>query len=194
MYPPPCTKTMTGSGSRLGRFRCDDIEREAVLAHRLVFADAEHRVAAFLGCAIGEAVAIPHTRPRFGRLRRPKSQRTDRRPGIRDGSPPVHAVAGEAFDGAGGGRHADGVFVHHLTVANVRGWRSAGPVRGPESFRWCRRPRSAPRAADAASRRAHPPRRGCRIRVPPRRRATSVRPVRSPRRPRRRTRRCSRRR
>ena len=39
----------------------------------------------------------------------------------------MHAVAGEAFDGARGSRHADGVFVHHLTVANVRGWRSAGP-------------------------------------------------------------------
>ena len=101
-------------GQRLGfrRFRCDDIKCETVLPHRLVFTDADHRVATLLRCALGEAVAIPHTSPRLGGLRRPKPQRTNRRPGVRDGPPTVHAVTGEAFDGAGGSSHADGVFVH----------------------------------------------------------------------------------
>src|ERR1700722_18101476 len=175
----------------LGGFRCNDIERQAVLAYRLVFADSEYGVSAFLGCAFGEAVAIAHTRPWFGRLGCPKSPRADRRTGVRDGSPPVHAAAGEAFDSAGGSRHADGVLVHHLTVANVKGQRSAGRVRGPGSSSWCRRPRSAPPAPDAASHREHPPHTGYRIRAPPPRRATSAHPVRSRWRPRRRTRRCN---
>jgi len=71
-------------------------------------------------------VAITHTSPRLGRLRRPKAQRAKRRPGVRDGSPAVHAVASKAFDGAGGRGHADGVFVHNLTVANLSESRWAG--------------------------------------------------------------------
>src|ERR1700722_9513995 len=88
------------------RFWCDDVEREAVFAHRLVLANPEDRVAPFLRRALGKAVAIPHTSPWLGRLRSPKAQRTTRRPGVRDGSPAVAAVAGKAFDGAGGRGHA----------------------------------------------------------------------------------------
>jgi hypothetical protein len=59
----------------------------------------------------------------LGRLRRPKAQRTDRGPGVGDGPPAVHAAAGKAFDGASSRIDADGVFVHDLTLANLRNSR-----------------------------------------------------------------------
>ncbi len=96
----------------------DDVECQAVLAPRLKLAGPDDGVAALLRSAFGERMAVPHTRPRLDRLRRPESQRPDRRAGVRNGTPPVHAVAGETLDGAGGGVCADGVFVHIATVAN----------------------------------------------------------------------------
>ncbi len=61
-----------------GDFGCDHVESEAVLAHRLVPADAEHGVATLLRRTVGEAVAVPHARPGLGGLRRPESQRAQR--------------------------------------------------------------------------------------------------------------------
>ncbi len=46
------------------------------------------------------------------------SQRPDRRAGVRNRAPAVNSVAGESLDGARGDGCADGVFVHHPTVAN----------------------------------------------------------------------------
>jgi hypothetical protein len=45
-------------------------------------------------------------------------QRADGRTGIRNRSPPVHTVAGEAFDRAGFDGCADDLFVHDPTVSN----------------------------------------------------------------------------
>ena len=103
----------------IGRaFGRDDVERQAVLAHRLVLAGREDRVHALLRCAIAESVAVPHARPRLHRLRGAQPQRAHRRPRVRNRSPAVHAVAGEAFDRAGLDGCADDVFVHDPTVSN----------------------------------------------------------------------------
>src|ERR1700743_2145318 len=136
MYPPPCTKTITGSDSLSG-------------------ASGATTLSVRQSSPIGWDLPTPSTVYRRswgahlvsrGRVWRPKSPRADWRASVRDGAPPVHPVAGETFDGADGSRHADGVLMHHLTVANVKGPRSAGRVRGLGSPRWCRRPRSAPPA------------------------------------------------
>ena len=72
----------------------------------------ERRVHALLWSAVPEPVAVAHTRPRLHGPRRLIPQRTHRRLGERNGTPPVHAVAGEALDGSGVDRRADDVFVH----------------------------------------------------------------------------------
>ena len=56
-----------------GLFGGDDVEGEAVFAHGLVLADTDQGVATLLGCAVGEAVAVPHARPGLGGQRRPES-------------------------------------------------------------------------------------------------------------------------
>ena len=104
--------TITGSGSSRRRFGVDDVQRQAVLAHRLVLADAEQRVHALLRRAVGEPVAVPHARPRLHRLRRAEPQTPHRRLRERNRPPAVHAVAGEPLDGARADGCADDVFVH----------------------------------------------------------------------------------
>ena len=93
-------------------------------------------VHALLRRAVAEPVAVPHARPRLHRLRRAQPQRTHRRPGVRNRPPPVHAVAGEALDGAGADGCADDVFVHDPTVSNEprrRAWPASrvGPLAWP---------------------------------------------------------------
>ena len=110
-------------------FRRGDVQRQAVLAHRLVFADTQSGVHALLWSAVAEPVAVAHAPPRLHRPRRLIPQRTDRRLGERNRTPPVHAVTGEALDGAGAGRRSDDVFVHETTVSNELTAR-ASPVSG----------------------------------------------------------------
>ena len=100
-------------------FRCDDVEGEAVLAHGLVAADAEQGVTTQLRRAVGEPMAVPHTRPGLGRLGRPEPQRSQRRARVRDGSPAVDPVAGETLDDAAGDAGAHGALVHNPTVTDM---------------------------------------------------------------------------
>ncbi len=108
-------------------FGGDDVERQAVLAHRLVFAWREDGVLALLRRAVAESVAVPHARPRLHRLGGAQPQPAHGRTRIRNRSPPVHPVAGEALDRAGLDRCADNVLVHDPTVSN-RGPRRAWPA------------------------------------------------------------------
>ncbi len=75
-----------------------DVERQAVLAHRLILAGGQDRVRALLRRAVAESVAVPNTRPWLDRLRSAQPQPSHRRAGVRNGAPAVHPVAGEALD------------------------------------------------------------------------------------------------
>ena len=99
-------------GHRSGPLRGDDVESQAVLAHRLVAAQAGQGVAALLRGAVGEAVAGPHPRPRLRRLRRPEAQQAHRWTGVGNGSPAVDPVAAESLDDAPAGGDVHGVLVH----------------------------------------------------------------------------------
>ncbi|AFC48827.1 hypothetical protein OCO_24640 [Mycobacterium intracellulare MOTT-02] len=57
-------------------------------------------------------MAVPHSRPRCRRLRRPEAQVSHRWTGIRDRPPPINPVPGEALDGAGGRVCADSPVMH----------------------------------------------------------------------------------
>ena len=124
-------KNITGSGSSsLGGLGRDHVERQAVLAHRLVLADAEQRVLALLRCAVGEPVAVPHAGPRLDGLRRAVAQRADggRAYGIdRQRCTPSR---GETLDDAAVDGHANGAIVHDPTLAkNPAAAAPGGPAR-----------------------------------------------------------------
>ena len=121
MYPPPWTKTMTGSGSSLGVSGVTtlSVRQSSLMGWYLPMPETQQGVAALLGCAVGEAVAVPHPRPGLGGQRGPEPQPPHGCLRVRDGSPAVYAVAREAFDGAGGRLRADGALVHNPTVADT---------------------------------------------------------------------------
>ena len=105
---------------RLGGWagRCNDVDGQAVLAHRLVLVDPDQGVAAALRRAEREVVAVANPAPRDRRLRRTVSQPPHRWAGVRDRPPFRHAAAGHTLDSAARGGHADSAIGHSLKVAN----------------------------------------------------------------------------
>ena len=101
-------------GLRLGRH---DVQREAVLAHGLISANAEEGVLALLRRAIRVPVAVANARPGSHRLGRAEAQPAHRRTSERNRPPAVHTVTGEALDGAAVDADANRAFVHGPTVA-----------------------------------------------------------------------------
>ena len=96
-------------GLRLGRHH---VQREAVLAHGLIFADAEEGVLALLRRAIRVPVAVANARPGLHRLGCAQAQPAHRRTSERNRPPAVHTVTGEALDGPAVDADANRAFVH----------------------------------------------------------------------------------
>ncbi|AEF36097.1 hypothetical protein JDM601_2097 [Mycolicibacter sinensis] len=64
---------------------------------------------------------MPYPRPRLSRLGRPKAEWAHRRPGIRNGTPPAHPVAGETLHDTGGDAGLHRVVMHEPNVSEPAG-------------------------------------------------------------------------